>query len=152
MNNFHLQTLRVDIYIYFFFNYWRSLEPYWLTLVSPWADETFCSLPDRSRDPSRLPHSSPLGVQLPGCGVDHQPQTSAEVKERVHLISFCSFMAGYRVKFTVIIYRRDLQGMDRVCLETLRHSPLSRDSTPCSWADISRIRVVLRTTVWWPPV
>jgi len=56
MNNFHLQALRVDK----LFNYRRSLEPYWLTLVIPWGDETFCSLPDRPWGPSSLLHNEPF--------------------------------------------------------------------------------------------
>jgi hypothetical protein len=40
------------------------------------------------------------GVRRPGCGVDHPPPSSAEVKERVyHLYSVLAFMACSRVNF-----------------------------------------------------
>jgi len=47
-------------------------------------------------------------VMRPGRGVNHTLSSSAEVKERVQLhlyfppSPFCAFMAGYRVKFTIL--------------------------------------------------
>jgi hypothetical protein len=160
MNNSHLQALRVDNS----FSYRRSLEPYWLTLVLPWWDETFCSLPDRPWGPSSLLHKEPFpGGKATGvwCRLP-SPRLALRFKRVYNYNSnpLCSYMAGYRVQFTgcrlqgavyryLIIYRWDLKGRDLVCLEeALRCSPLSQDSTPCWWADISRIRVVLRATVW----
>jgi hypothetical protein len=39
-------------------------------------------------------------VKCLGCGVNHLPPTSTEVKGRVDLLPFCSFMAAYKVNFT----------------------------------------------------
>jgi hypothetical protein len=48
---------------------------------SPRRGEIFCISPDRLWCPPSLLYNG----YRPGCGVDHPPQTSAEVKERVGL-------------------------------------------------------------------
>jgi hypothetical protein len=40
------------------------------------------------------------GVKQPGRGIDHPPQSSAEVKETVELYLYSAFMAYSRVNFT----------------------------------------------------
>ena len=42
------------------------------------------------------------GVKRPERGVDHPPPCIAETKERVPLLPLCAFLAGHRVKFTVL--------------------------------------------------
>jgi hypothetical protein len=37
------------------------------------------------------------GVKLPGCGVDHPPPSSAEVKERVELYLYYAFGPSWPV-------------------------------------------------------
>ena len=56
------------------------------------AGEVFCTLPDRPWGPSGLLNNGYRvfpGVKWPGRDIDHQSQSSSEVKERVglHLLS-----------------------------------------------------------------
>jgi hypothetical protein len=150
MYNFHLQALRVDN----FFNYRRSLEPYWLTLILTWGDETFCSLPDWPWAPSSLLHNEPfLGGRATGVWCrPPSPKLALRLKKEYSYTSNPPLFLHGRLQGEIyrylIIYRWDLKVRGRVCLEeALRYSSLSRDSTLCWWADISRIRVVLRTAV-----
>jgi hypothetical protein len=45
------------------------------------------------------------GVRRPGCGVDHPPTSSTEVKEREELLLYFYFMAYSGVKFTFYRYK-----------------------------------------------
>jgi hypothetical protein len=58
-------------------------------IESQWAGEILRTRPHRPWSPPNLLHNryrvSFLGVKRPGRGVDHTPQSSAEVKERVEL-------------------------------------------------------------------
>ena len=61
-------------------------------LAGPRNDPAFCTMGTGSFG----------GVKRLGSGVNHQPQSSAEVKDRVviRLSPFCVFMARYRAKYT----------------------------------------------------
>jgi len=68
---------------------------------NPGGGEIFCTSPDRPWGPPSL--LSFLGVKQLGCGIDHPPPSSAEVKEKVELYLFSplwAFMAHSRVNFT----------------------------------------------------
>ena len=69
----------------------------------PGGGEVFRTRPDRPWGPPSLLYNRYRvfpGVKHPGCGVDHPPLASAEVKERVELYLYCHFVACSMVNFT----------------------------------------------------
>jgi len=52
-----------------------------------------------------------LGVKRPGCGTDHPPSSSTEVKDRVqpYLYSLWAFVASSRLNFTFLLFKSKVQ-------------------------------------------
>jgi hypothetical protein len=81
--------------------------------IKPGGGEIFHNCPDQPWGPPSLLSNeywvSFPAVKWPGCGIDHPPPSSAEVKERVQLYlqsTPWAFMACSRVNFTVYLYHQ----------------------------------------------
>jgi hypothetical protein len=61
--------------------------------IASWGGQIFRSCPDWSWGPPSLLYDGYQvcfqGVKRPGCGINHLPPSSAEVKERVELYLYC---------------------------------------------------------------